>query len=147
MHCFQIVQWIEQFWKGVNILLKQSTTNAFLYNKSKQFQHQSTCFSQRSHMTNLYGIILKQGVRHDVITCVSLHKPLTAEVDKKKSVIREHACVQMHVSRNEISYKYTVWYGLYHTTLWLMGKLNLTIVAQLNMILDEFAFKKNFCCF
>ena len=38
---------------------------------------------------------------------------------------------------------------LNHTTLWLMGntpKLYPTIVPQLSMILDEFAFEKNFHC-
>ena len=34
----------------MSILLKQSTTNAFLYNKSTQFQHLSTRFSRRSHV-------------------------------------------------------------------------------------------------
>ena len=38
----------------VSILLKQSTANAFLYNKSVQFQHLLKRFSQRSHMTNIY---------------------------------------------------------------------------------------------
>ena len=50
----------------VSILSKQSTTNAFLYNKLTQFQHLSMCFSRWSHMTNLYGIILKY-LWYDVI--------------------------------------------------------------------------------
>jgi len=43
----------------VSILLKQSTTNAFLYNKSTPFQHLSMHFSGQSHMMNMYWITLK----------------------------------------------------------------------------------------
>ena len=46
----------------VSILLKQSTTNAFLCNKPTQFQLLSTCFSRWSHMMNMYRIILKRWI-------------------------------------------------------------------------------------
>ena len=47
-----------------------------------------------------------------------------------------HAFKRMYLL-NEISYEYTVWTTLLHPT----------IVAQLSVILDKFAFEKNFCCF
>ena len=54
----------------------------------------------------------------------------------------------MHVSRKRNTLRI---YSLNHATLWLMGNIlsfiATTIVAQSSVILDEFAFENNFCCF